>query len=96
MPVFAITDLELMQTAGMDSLILNWTNSLGIQIFGPLTIIGMAARESLKLPLNRCCPACHVPTQGGLPEHTAWMQPGPRTIVCLSGQSGWCSALSSV
>lgn len=55
-PVFAISDLELMQTAGMDSLMLNWTNSLGIQIFGPLTILGMAARESPQQCHQPCNP----------------------------------------
>ena len=71
MPVIAITDLELMQTAGMDSLMLNWTNSLGIQIFGPLTIIGMAARESLATsdPSLSCS---YPPWHGLLPcaQHT--------------------------
>lgn len=42
-PIFTASDMELLNTAGLDSLMLNWTNTLGMQIFFPLTILGLAA-----------------------------------------------------
>ncbi|CAL8472023.1 g11565 [Coccomyxa elongata] len=47
-PVFTTSDADLVRTAGLDSLMLVWTASLGIQIFLPLTIVGMA----ILLPFN--------------------------------------------
>ena len=44
-PVLTCSDMDLMRTAGMDSLMLNWQNTLGIQIFFPLTIVGLAVCE---------------------------------------------------
>lgn len=44
-PVFTCSDMDLMRTAGMDSLMLNWQNTLGIQIFFPLTVVGLAICE---------------------------------------------------
>ncbi len=46
MPVITCSDMDLMRTAGMDSLMLNWQNTLGIQIFFPLTIVGLAVCEA--------------------------------------------------
>ncbi|KAK9819243.1 hypothetical protein WJX81_003710 [Elliptochloris bilobata] len=47
-PVIMTSDAELIYTAGLDSLMLCWTNTLGIQIFAPLTVLGMV----LLLPVN--------------------------------------------
>ena len=44
--MFTCSDMDLMRTAGMDSLMLNWQNTLGIQIFFPLTVVGLAVCES--------------------------------------------------
>ena len=63
-PVFTLTDLELVQTAGLDSLMLNWTNTLGIQIFLPLTILGMAVCERPVLLCWRKCLQQRRPQHG--------------------------------
>eukprot|EP00884_Botryococcus_braunii_P001497 jgi/Botrbrau1/11348/Bobra.0038s0105.1 len=47
-PVFRTTDAELVQTAGLDALVLTWQCTVGIQIFLPLTVLGML----LLLPTN--------------------------------------------
>lgn len=53
MPVLTTTDMQLLYTAGLDSLMLNWLNTMGIQIFLPVSILGLAAREySLINPLQ--------------------------------------------
>ena len=48
-PVFTCSDMDLMRTAGLDSLMLNWQNTLGIQIFFPLTVVGLAVCEPQSL-----------------------------------------------
>jgi hypothetical protein len=47
--------MDLLHTAGLDSLMLNWTNTLGMQIFFPLTIIGLAARERISFRHVQLC-----------------------------------------
>lgn len=46
-PVFAASDGVILQTAGLDALMLTWTARIGMQIFGPLTVLGLAVRELL-------------------------------------------------
>ena len=61
--MFTCSDMDLMRTAGMDSLMLNWQNTLGIQIFFPLTVVGLAVCESHPSPskpedpFKTCCSA---------------------------------------
>jgi hypothetical protein len=43
-PVFTATDGAILQTAGLDALMLTWTARIGMQIFGPLTVVGLAVR----------------------------------------------------
>lgn len=38
-------DMQLLYTAGLDSLMLNWLNTIGMQIFLPVAIVGLAACE---------------------------------------------------
>ena len=45
MPVWTATDGQILQTAGLDALMLTWTARIGMQIFGPLTVVGLAVRE---------------------------------------------------
>ena len=44
-PVFLVTDLELMRTAGMDALVLCRFLALSTQFFLPITVVCCAARE---------------------------------------------------
>ena len=54
--MFNCSDMDLMRTAGMDSLMLNWQNTLGIQIFFPLTVVGLAVCESHDCPFKPGAP----------------------------------------
>ncbi|KAK9836955.1 hypothetical protein WJX81_002590 [Elliptochloris bilobata] len=47
-PVFWTSDAEIVHTAGLDSLMLCWTCTLSIQIFLPLTVLGIG----VLLPVN--------------------------------------------
>ena len=58
--MFTCSDMDLMRTAGMDSLMLNWQNTLGIQIFFPLTVVGLAVCESHRYPLKPEDPLRHA------------------------------------
>ena len=46
-PVLTCTDMQLLYTAGLDSLMMNWLNTIGMQIFAPVAIVGLAACEFL-------------------------------------------------
>ncbi|KAK9862328.1 hypothetical protein WJX84_002637 [Apatococcus fuscideae] len=39
-PIFTVTDMDLLHSAGLDALIISWMNLLGIQIFLPLAVLG--------------------------------------------------------
>ncbi len=45
--------MQLLYTAGLDSLMMNWLNTIGMQIFLPVAIVGLAACES-GYPIHRC------------------------------------------
>ncbi|KAK9817083.1 hypothetical protein WJX72_009273 [[Myrmecia] bisecta] len=53
LPVLTTSDADLLLTAGLDSLMLSWTNTLGIQIFLPLTILGCGFLLPINLSGNR-------------------------------------------
>lgn len=46
-PVFAVSDAELMRTAGLDALIFHRAYTFGILFFGPVTLLSCALRASL-------------------------------------------------
>ncbi|CAL5219786.1 g1691 [Coccomyxa viridis] len=66
-PVITCSDMDLMRTAGMDSLMLNWQNTLGIQIFFPLTIVGLAVLLPVNLAGDRIAPEASTRLPGPLP-----------------------------
>lgn len=46
LPVLTTTDMQLLHTAGLDSLMLNWLNTIGMQIFLPIAVLGLGACKS--------------------------------------------------
>ena len=81
--MFTCSDMDLMRTAGMDSLMLNWQNTLGIQIFFPLTVVGLAVCESQYCPLKiedsfkTCCSAMLLQASA------------PFVCICADGCNAW-------
>ena len=47
-PLFTVTDAELLRTAGLDALIFHRAFTFGILFFGPVTLLGLCACESLQ------------------------------------------------
>ncbi|KAL0050237.1 hypothetical protein WJX82_006955 [Trebouxia sp. C0006] len=52
-PVFRTTDVELLHTAGMDSLMMSWVTTLALQILLPMTVAGCAILLPVNLSQNR-------------------------------------------
>ncbi|DBA95065.1 TPA: hypothetical protein ACH3X1_002578 [Trebouxia sp. C0004] len=52
-PVFSTTDVELLHTAGMDSLMMSWVTTLALQILLPMTVVGCAILLPVNLSQNR-------------------------------------------
>ena len=46
-PLFTVTDAELLRTAGLDALIFHRAYTFGLLFFGPVTLLGLCARENL-------------------------------------------------
>ncbi|BDA42606.1 probable CSC1-like protein ERD4 at C-terminar half [Coccomyxa sp. Obi] len=56
LPVLTTTDMQLLHTAGLDSLMLNWLNTIGMQIFLPIAVLGLGALLPINLAGNRIEP----------------------------------------